>query len=208
MKFVSKLGYIALIISMMWIVSPANAQNPYDILKKAATTIEAAKGMDCTFALKANGETINGRLVSKGDKFRLSTPVSTTWFDGKQMWTLNASTKETTVTIPDASEILEVNPMAYLRNFSKDYFSAFSKKQVTGKHVVLLNPRKKGGQVKAIEIQIDKNSYLPSSFIVRSSDNSRAYLTVTGLKLNSPVAESQFTYPASQYKDYELIDLR
>ena len=108
----------------------------------------------------------------------------------------------------DTEEVLEVNPMAYLRNFSKDYFSAFSKKKADGKHIVLLNPRKKGGQIRAIEITVDATTFLPEKFIVRTMDNKRTYLTIRSLRLDASYPSSTFTYPASSYKDYMVIDLR
>ncbi len=98
--------------------------------------------------------------------------------------------------------------MAYLRNFSKDYFSAFSKKKADGKHIVLLNPRKKGGQIRAIEITVDATTFLPEKFIVRTMDNKRTYLTIRSLRLDASYPSSTFTYPASSYKDYMVIDLR
>ena len=195
-------------VAVLLCAVPAFAQSSYDILRKAATKLEAAKGIQCSFTLKSGEHSTEGSLKSQGDRFYLKTPVSSTWYDGKQMWTMNPSTHETTLYIPDVEEVLEVNPMAYLRNFSKDYFSAFSKKKIDGKHIVLLNPRKKGGQVRAIEITVDATTFLPEKFIVRTMDNRRTYLTVRALKLNATHPASTFTYPASSYKGYKVIDLR
>ncbi len=93
------------------------------------------KGVQCSFTLKSGEHSTDGTLKSQGERFHLQTPVSTTWYDGSRMWVLNPSTHETTLYIPDTEEVLEVNPMAYLRNFSKDYFSAFSKKKADGKNI-------------------------------------------------------------------------
>ena len=136
---------ILLIIAILALSAQGGfSQSSYDILRKAAVKIEAAKGVQCSFTLKSGEHSTDGTLKSQGERFHLQTPVSTTWYDGSRMWVLNPSTHETTLYIPDTEEVLEVNPMAYLRNFSKDYFSAFSKKKADGKHIVLLNPRKKG----------------------------------------------------------------
>lgn len=196
------------LIALVCIAPGMFSQSSYDILRKSASKLEAAKGIQCSFTLKSGEHSTEGTLKSQGDRFYLKTSVSSTWYDGKQMWTLNPSTRETTLYIPDAEEVLEVNPMAYLRNFSKDYFSAFSKKKVDGKHIVLLNPRKKGGQVRAIEITVDAMTFLPERFIVRTMDNKRTYLTIRSLKTSVTHPASTFTYPASSYRGYKVIDLR
>ena len=200
---------ILLIIAILALSAQGGfSQSSYDILRKAAVKIEAAKGVQCSFTLKSGEHSTDGTLKSQGERFHLQTPVSTTWYDGSRMWVLNPSTHETTLYIPDTEEVLEVNPMAYLRNFSKDYFSAFSKKKADGKHIVLLNPRKKGGQIRAIEITVDATTFLPEKFIVRTMDNKRTYLTIRSLRLDASYPSSTFTSPASSYKDYMVIDLR
>ena len=200
---------ILLIIAILALSAQGGfSQSSYDILRKAAVKIEAAKGVQCSFTLKSGEHSTDGTLKSQGERFHLQTPVSTTWYDGSRMLVLNPSTHETTLYIPDTEEVLEVNPMAYLRNFSKDYFSAFSKKKADGKHIVLLNPRKKGGQIRAIEITVDATTFLPEKFIVRTMDNKRTYLTIRSLRLDASYPSSTFTYPASSYKDYMVIDLR
>ena len=185
---------ILLIIAILALSAQGGfSQSSYDILRKAAVKIEAAKGVQCSFTLKSGEHSTDGTLKSQGERFHLQTPVSTTWYDGSRMWVLNPSTHETTLYIPDTEEVLEVNPMAYLRNFSKDYFSAFSKK---------------GGQIRAIEITVDATTFLPEKFIVRTMDNKRTYLTIRSLRLDASYPSSTFTYPASSYKDYMVIDLR
>lgn len=208
MNNTKNLKKLLIAVAVLLCAVPSFAQSSYDILRKAASKLEAAKGIQCSFILKSSEHSTEGSLKSQGDRFYLKTPVSSTWYDGKQMWTLNPSTRETTLYIPDAEEVLEVNPMAYLRNFSRDYFSAFSKKKADGKHIVLLNPRKKGGQIRAIEITVDATTFLPEKFIVRTMDNMRTYLTIRSLRLNASHPASTFTYPASAYKGYKVVDLR
>ena len=58
------------------------------------------------------------------------------------MWTANASTKETTVTVPTAAEVAEVNPLAYIHGYDANYRIAFSKNREAGKYRILLNPKK------------------------------------------------------------------
>ena len=106
---------ILLIIAILALSAQGGfSQSSYDILRKAAVKIEAAKGVQCSFTLKSGEHSTDGTLKSQGERFHLQTPVSTTWYDGSRMWVLNPSTHETTLYIPDTEEVLEVNPMAYL----------------------------------------------------------------------------------------------
>ncbi len=94
--------------------------------------------------IKSGEHSTDGTLKSQGERFHLRHPSRPPGTTGAGCGFLTPLPMRQLFYIPDTEEVLEVNPMAYLRNFSKDYFSAFSKKKADGKHIVLLNPRKKG----------------------------------------------------------------
>ena len=124
------------------------------------------------------------------------------------MWTYNPSINETTVITPTKEEIMESNPLEYLKTYSSSFKSAFSKKKMTGKYVLLLTPKSKSNQVKSIEIIIDAKTYKPSKFTITSSSGTVNVINIKSLDYSSILAHSEFEYPRKKYPKAQIIDLR
>ena len=100
------------------VIAPLNAfsaTTAADVMKQASDKLRTAKGVTCKFTLSSNQGKMAGTLKSAGAKFALTTPASSTWFNGKNMWTYNSSSKESTIVAPTESEIREVNPLEYIK---------------------------------------------------------------------------------------------
>lgn len=186
----------------------ASAQTASEVLGKAAAKIKAAKGISCRFAVTGNAGGVSGNLQAAGQRFSITSASSSVWYDGKTMWTLNPSSKEVTVTAPTSSEVAETNPLTYVQGYQAGYKVTFSKRKDSSHYLVLLNPKRKNTGVKAVEIDVNKKSYMPSKIIVRFDDDRRAYISISGLSYNAKVSAASFTFPASRYKGYEIVDLR
>ncbi len=78
-----------------------------EVMNKAASYAKAAKGIVGVFGVTTSGGSFTGSLKASGNKFVFATPVSTSWYNGKHMWSYNTSSKETTVVTPTANEISE-----------------------------------------------------------------------------------------------------
>ena len=109
-----KLSAVLLMVAAFFMIMPcarANAaETAQSVLAKASAKVTGTKGMSCAFTLSASGRSVKGTLKSSGKKFALITPVSSSWFDGRNMWTYNPSSAETTLVNPTADEIAETNP--------------------------------------------------------------------------------------------------
>lgn len=186
----------------------AFSQSASQVLNDALANIRKGKGITCDFVLTANGQNISGTLKSVGNKFSIQTPAGSTWYDSKNMWTSNYSTKEITLVNPTSSEIQEANPLSYLQSNSTDYVIAFSKHKIAGQYIVILNPKKKNTGIKAVEISIGQSSKLPSRIRIRDSRDNISSLKISKLNLNATIPNSAFVCPVSSLKGYELVDLR
>ena len=182
---------------------------PAEVMKKVVAPIASSSNVQASFTASAGGHNVSGTLKSSDSKFAVTTPESSVWFDGKTMWTANHATKETTITVPDAAEIAATNPLAYIRNYNSDYRLFFSKRKTPeGKWLVLLNPKKGGTGVKAVEVTVDKASFTPERLIIRNDDDSVIQINITKLSHNVTAGPSDFVYPAAKYSSYEVVDLR
>jgi len=146
--------------------------------------------------------------MNSGNKFKLKTQGGTTWYDGHNMWTANHTSKEITIVEPTQQEVRESNPFSYLESYKSEYNVFFSRRKESTRHLVLLNPKNKGSEIKAVEIAINKKTYLPERFIIRDRNDRVTTVEVTSLKLMGKQTVSTFTCPVNNMKDYEVVDLR
>lgn len=168
----------------------------------------AGKDVICGFTVSAEGQSLNGELSVSGRKFKLVTPRSTTWFNGKEMWVSNSDTREITLVEPTSEEISESNPFEYLNSYKRDYNVYMSRNKDDACHVILLNPKNKSGQIRAVEIAVNKKTLLPEQFRIRDASNHITVIKVTSLKTGVKLPSNGFSCPVGQMTDYELIDLR
>lgn len=178
------------------------------ILDKAASKVEGNGALSCSFTLHGTTRQASGLYKSSGSKFALDVSGMRTWYDGKNMWTLNPSTKEVTLFVPTAEELAEVNPLSYLHSYSRGYRVLFSKRKDNARHLILLNPVKANSPVKAVEIAVNKKTLLPERITIRNRNDIVTTVEIKSLKLGVNVQKDSFTYSPAAFPGYELVDLR
>lgn len=206
-----KLSAVLLMVAAFFMIMPcarANAaETAQSVLAKASAKVTGTKGMSCAFTLSASGRSVKGTLKSSGKKFALITPVSSSWFDGRNMWTYNPSSAETTLVNPTADEIAETNPLTYISLWKSSYDARFSNSKIKGKYVVELTPKRRHSAVKKVVITFNRN-YIPEKISVTGSNNAVTTVAVSSVNYNAAVKASDFVYPKSRYPKAEIIDLR
>lgn len=203
-----KLRYISAIVAIIALALGCSAQTASSVMDKAVGKLKGASSVNCKFKIDGSGNSVNGTFKSSGRKFVLDTPIAKTWYDGNNMWTSNSQSKEITLVNPSQQEVNEVNPFAYMDSYKSKYTVAFSKRKDATRHLVLLNPKNKKDDIKAVEIAINKKTMLPERFIIRDKRDkvTTVYINALSLKTNNPA--SIFQCPVASYKDYEVVDLR
>lgn len=184
---------------------------PAEVMHKAVKKIGNSNGITGTYTISGSGNQINttGNFKFNNRKsFIDMAGGGKVWYDGKDMWTLNPKTKEITVTSPDDDEIGEINPLTYILNYTDNYYLFFSKRKESGKYLVLLNPKDKNSDIKAIEIGVNSNTYIPEHVIIRDKKDNRITVGLSNLNYNVKIKDSDFKFPVRDFKEYEVIDLR
>lgn len=202
------LRYMLVFIAFAVSTGSLYALTATEVMNKAASYAKAAKGIVGVFSVTTSGGSFTGSLKASGSRFAFATPVSTSWYNGKHMWTYNSSSKETTVVTPTANEISESNPLEYLRTYSANYSAAFSKNKAAGKYVVTLIPKSKKNQVRSVEITLDSKSLKPEKFVVTPKAGTAATIRIKSLDYSKSIGTSEFEYPKAKYPGVPIIDLR
>lgn len=200
-----------IIVLVLAVASPAFnclAVTAQEVLRKAAATAGSAKGISGTFTISGRGNGMSGTLKASGNRFSLVTPAASTWYNGKNMWTYNSSSRETTLIVPTSAELAEINPMMYLKSYSSEYVASFSKNGVKGSYVVTLSPKSRKSVIKSVEVTVNSKSWKPVKFVITGKDNSRTTVSVKTLSYSSATSPADFEYPKSRFKGVPVIDLR
>lgn len=185
-----------------------SAATATEIMDKAAGKAKSAKGISGTFSVTTSGKTFNGSIKASGSKFSFLTPMASSWYNGKNMWTYNASSKETTLVSPTASEIAESNPFEYLRTYSANYNAAFSNKKVAGKYIIMLIPKSKRNTIKSVEVTLNGKTLTPEKFVITPRSGASSTINVKTLEYSGAIKALEFEYPKNKYPGVQIIDLR
>lgn len=211
-NLITSLRLIALVmVSAISFLNPAvgfsQSSSPGEIVRKTADKIKKSPGIKVQFTLTSGGKSVEGTLFSSGTKFSITTPLGSSWYNGKSMWTYNPRTSETTLSVPDAEELRITNPLLYLFDGEKKYTAKFLKTQPTGKYGVALLPIDKNSTLKSVIITIDKN-YNVKEIKVTAKDGTVSSVAVRTIDLSKRQPDSQFEYPKIKYPKVPVIDLR
>lgn len=192
----------------------ACAQNAASILDKAAALYAQSNGVKATFTMKesaSGGSEVEGTIDMKDDKFRLETPGMIVWFDGKTQWSYVGRNEEVNVTTPTAEELPFTNPALLLRTYKKGFSALYQGESTApnGKmaYDIELTPKKKS-DVEKVNLQIEKNSSLPSRMVVSAKNGGRTIVQVKRLATNQNQPEGYFEFHEADYPEAEVVDLR
>ena len=207
LKNISK---IAMLLAML-IIAPVkglSATTAADIMKRASDNLKAAKGVNCKFTLSSDQGKMTGTLKASGAKFTLSSPASSTWYNGKNLWTYNAATKETTIVTPTASELRECNPLEYIKGYYSAFTPSFSKSKLTGKYTITLSPKKKSNEVKTLDVTLNAKTLKPEIISIVLKSGYKSVITINSIEYNSTFKTSDFEYQKSKFPKAQIVDLR
>lgn len=198
---------IVLLVLSMAFASEILAITPQQVAQRAAAAVSGTKGLSAVFSISGDGMSSKGTIKSAGQKFSVITPHVSIWFNGKSMFTYNPRTSETTVTAPDAQELLESNPLLYVKGGASGYTCSFSQKRVSGKYMVDLKPRNARSGIKKLTFTVNAGNYHVEKIVIETASG-KTVVNVVSLKTGISPAMKEFEYPRSKFPKAEIIDLR
>lgn len=197
-----------LLTLMFSTASLSGAETADQILKKASAAINNANGLSASFNIDYGTQRLTGTLKTSGKMFVLQTSSSSTWYDGKNMWTFNAKNNETTLINPTAQEVAEANPLLLVNSYSMQFVASFAKNQTKGNKTILLTPKSKSIGYKSVMVTIPDGSNYPSMLVVVPSSGQTVKISISNVRTSQKFSNSTFVYPKSKYPKAEIVDLR
>lgn len=177
-----------------------------ELMQKSVAKISG--NVSCNYRVTMKGRAFAGELKSSGIKFYNSNSYGSCWYDGKNMWTYNPSSKETTLTCPTPSEIAESNPLAYVKGYSKYYTSSIVSQGKNGMSTIKLVSKSKFAPAKQVILTINSTTFIPQRLVVTLANGETAQVAISNVRTGNKYSAGEFVYPNKRYPNVEVVDLR
>lgn len=177
-----------------------------ETMRMAAGKIKKMASFEASFKVNAYGKSTVGQITVSGNKFKLTTPQLSTWFDGKVQWTYSPATLEVSISEPTPDELAQINPFEIISSLQNGYTFRLMQSS-DGIEKIELTPKHKGEYAKII-ISLDSTTLLPEEVISTASDNTVTKVTISSVKAVKSPSISTFRFNPRLYPGVEIIDLR
>ncbi|MDE6018020.1 MAG: outer membrane lipoprotein carrier protein LolA [Muribaculaceae bacterium] len=199
---------LGLIVMLGAVFSATGAETADGLLRKAAAAINGTSGLTASFTLNYGSQKVAGTIQAAGKKFALQTSSTSTWYDGKSMWTYNAKNAETTLMNPTLQEVAEANPLSIVNSYSANFTAAFAKGQTKGSKTIVLTPKSRRLGYKSVHVMIPDGAVFPSRLVIVPSNGQKVTVSISQVKTGQKLADATFVYPMKKYPKAEIVDLR
>jgi outer membrane lipoprotein carrier protein len=177
---------------------------------KAVPAFEANISYTLTNEVENINEEFKGKMVVKGDKYRLILPEQEVINDGATLWTYLPEAKEVNIDNFDPNSD-DLNPSKIFEVYKKG-FKYLHMGEVTEAGVVCdvvdLVPEKKDAQYFKIRMNIGKKDKSIQNFTMFDKSGNRYKYTISKFTPNATITDSYFSFDAKKYPGVEVIDLR
>lgn len=187
---------------------------PRDILDRTAQRLNTKGGIKATFTTTVYEKTlpkdiITGTMDMLGEKYVLKTEAVCTWFNGKDQWNLIYDTKEVSLVTPTQEELQTSSPIAFAGMYKQGFNLSSKSAELRGRKVweVTMKPQKRKAEPSVITISIDKETFDPLCIRIRNNGD-WTRISIDNFNSNAGLTLKDFTYPAAQYPDFDVIDMR
>lgn len=174
------------------------------LLDKASLLVGRKGGATATFTISGqNLPKQSGKISIKGQKFRAVTNSAIIWCDGKSQWTYMKKTEEVNIAAPSAQQQHMINPYTFLNLYKSGFKLSVTKSGQTNKVRLLANNAK--ATISEMFITLNKKN-CPVKVSIRQG---KAWTNIDIISFQAKdQADKIFTFPASEYPNAEIIDLR
>ena len=177
---------------------------------KAIPSFEASLTSSLTNESEGVKDEFKGKVVVKGEKFKLSLEDQEVINNGTTVWTYLPAAKEVNVDNFDPSGD-DVNPTKifdmYKKGFKYLYLGDKTEAGVVCEEVDLV-PEKKDAQYFKVKMMIVKKDKSIQSWTMFDKSGNRYKYTITKFIPNVKVDDAFFTFDPKKYPGVEVIDLR
>jgi outer membrane lipoprotein-sorting protein len=155
-----------------------------------------------------------GRIVMKGDKYKLKLNKSTIYYDGKTQWNFLRDVNEVNISEPvqdKAKQDIINHPNKLFELYKSDFkYKYLEKTQKNNQayHKIDLYPKDLDKDYSRIRLLIESGEMQIHSAKIFGKDGSRYTIIIKNMKTNKEVPDSTFVFNKKEHPDVEVIDMR
>lgn len=150
---------------------------------------------------------ISGKMYLQGDAFRLEYGTITAVYTAGTLTYYDSAEQTLTISTPSAEELLQINPLYFLRSRAKGYQSSLHRS--TPQHAtVLFTPMNTKGSITNIIAVFQQSNGLPSQLVFLAKDKSQLTAKISRVTHRATYPSSFFQLDAKDYPGCEVVDLR
>lgn len=200
-------SYILLSLVVFFSASDIYAINANEVLTNASKKYQKDGSISAQFTLSGVGNSTDGTITISGDKFHLSTPLLSIWYNGRTQWTYSAETNEVNITEPTVEELQQVNPFAIINSFRMQ-FNATLLKSANSMYRIQLTPLKSvNTSISKAIVTLNASTLYPNE-IALTIDNNIITIKTKDIKAIKNVPHKTFVFDEKKYPNAEIVDLR
>ena len=200
-------SYILLSLVVFFSASDIYAINANEVLTNASEKYQKDGSISAQFTLSGVGNSTDGTITISGDKFHLSTPLLSIWYNGRTQWTYSAETNEVNITEPTVEELQQVNPFAIINSFRMQ-FNATLLKSANSMYRIQLTPLKSvNTSISKAIVTLNASTLYPNE-IALTIDNNIITIKTKDIEAIKNVPHKTFVFDEKKYPNAEIVDLR
>ena len=167
---------------------------------------------DFVYVLENRQENIKqeteGSVTVSGDRYKLNFLGAEQLFDGQKTYTIVPENEEITISTVEEEDDFGINPSKLLYFYKEGYaFQWDIKQNVMGRNIqfIKLIPIEENKEVKYLLLGIDTRLKTIYRLIEIGANETRTTLTISNFTPNIKLAANYFTFDATQYPDFYII---
>jgi outer membrane lipoprotein carrier protein len=177
---------------------------------KSIPAFEANISYTLTNETEKVNEEFKGRIIVKGDKYKLMLPEQEVINNGATTWTYLPEAKEVNIDNYDPNSD-DLNPSKFYDIYKKGFKYLYLEDKTEGGvvcEVVDLVPEKKDAQYFKVRMNIVKKDKSIQSWTMFDKGGNKYKYTITKFAPNTTINDNLFTFDVKKYPGVEVIDLR
>ena len=196
-----------LILSILLVAPAMSALTATEVLDKVVGNFLNAPSISISLTAQAGKTSMAGQLVMAREKFKYKSGAMDVYYDGTTQWTVDGSSKEISLTNPTLNELSEINPLAFVTSYKKNY-SVSMVSQSGGTYTVKLTANKKSAFVRSAQVVVNSSTWMPTQVNAVLANGQSMTVRITSATKGKALTINDFRFNPKSKPDFEVIDLR
>ncbi len=180
----------------------------FSALAKVAPSVSIEFTMMTADIQENRKDTVDGKVVIQGDKYRLTLPESTIWYNGIDSWNYMPTVNEVTISKPEPGENSFFSKPSLLYTMYKEGYKPRLIEEKASEYIIDLYPVDIKMDLVRIRLVISKPGLTLKMADYKTKNGVTLTMTVKDYNLKYKPDVSFFRFDPSKYKGIEVIDMR